>query len=106
MAADDVKHVLIEVGALLPLTSDEVVYDALIAVNDGRIVYAGPRNGAPNNYRGAEVIQGTGWCGHAGLRGHAHTRRRPFLGNLWTTKTSSRLFMSSGFRWRRPTTLS
>jgi 5-methylthioadenosine/S-adenosylhomocysteine deaminase len=48
---------LLEVGALLPLTSDEVVYDALVAVNDGRIAYAGPKANAPSRFEGAEVIR-------------------------------------------------
>lgn len=38
---------VVEAGALLPLTSDEVVYDAVIAIDDGRIEYAGPRSTAP-----------------------------------------------------------
>jgi cytosine/adenosine deaminase-related metal-dependent hydrolase len=38
---------LIETGAMLPMTEVEVVYDASIAVRDGRIVYAGPRSLAP-----------------------------------------------------------
>ena len=48
---------VIEVGALLPLTSDEVVYDALVAVNDSRIVYAGPKTDAPSRFQGREVIR-------------------------------------------------
>lgn len=47
---------VIEVGALLPLTSDEVVYDALVAVDDGRIVYAGPKADAPSRFEGSAVI--------------------------------------------------
>ena len=48
--------IVIEVGALLPLTSDEVIYDALVAIEDGRIAYAGTKAGA-DEFNAAEVIQ-------------------------------------------------
>jgi len=38
---------VIEAGALLPMTSDAVVYDAVVAIGDGGIVYAGARSAAP-----------------------------------------------------------
>jgi 5-methylthioadenosine/S-adenosylhomocysteine deaminase len=50
-------ELLIDVGALLPLTSDEVIYDAVVAVDEGRIVYAGSRAAAPAEYEGSEVIR-------------------------------------------------
>jgi cytosine/adenosine deaminase-related metal-dependent hydrolase len=48
--------IVVEVGALLPLSSDEVVYDALVAVDDGRIVYAGAKAGA-EEFSAAEIIR-------------------------------------------------
>lgn len=48
---------VVEVGALLPLTGDDVVYDAVVAVDQGRIVYAGPRDGASAPFIGSEVIR-------------------------------------------------
>lgn len=48
---------LIEVGALLPLTGDGVVYDAVVAVADGAIVYAGTRDSAPARFEAAQTIR-------------------------------------------------
>src|ERR1044072_8127677 len=47
---------LIETGAMLPMTDVDVVYDASIAVRGGRIVYAGPRSSAPA-FEANEVIR-------------------------------------------------
>ena len=32
---------IVRTGAMLPMTGPEVVYDALLAIHEGRIVYAG-----------------------------------------------------------------
>ena len=50
-------ELVVEAGAMLPLTSPEVVYDALIAVEDGRIVYAGPAEPARAEYAAKQVVR-------------------------------------------------
>jgi 5-methylthioadenosine/S-adenosylhomocysteine deaminase len=47
MAEHLAVDLLIETGAMLPMTDVDVVYDVSIAVREGRIVYAGPRSSAP-----------------------------------------------------------
>lgn len=48
---------LIETGAMLPMTGRDVVYNAVVAVKDARIVYAGPRDEAPQRFSAAETIR-------------------------------------------------
>jgi len=46
---------VVEATAMLPMTGPDVVYDALIAVRDGRIVWAGPRADAPHLRSGRRI---------------------------------------------------
>src|SRR5947207_2042505 len=41
---------VVETDALLPMTGRDVVYDAIVAVDDGEIVYAGPRDDARDRF--------------------------------------------------------
>jgi 5-methylthioadenosine/S-adenosylhomocysteine deaminase len=45
---------------MLSMAAPEVVYDALIAAKDGRIVYAGEAGRAPDEFAGAETIRQPG----------------------------------------------
>jgi 5-methylthioadenosine/S-adenosylhomocysteine deaminase len=51
---------VVEAGAMLSMAAPEVVYDALIAAKDGRIVYAGEAGRAPDEFIGAETIRQPG----------------------------------------------
>lgn len=68
------QHVdlLIRPQALLPMFDDSVVYDPLVAVKDGRIVYAGPASDAPEHYLSTETIDAPGSVVLPGLV-NAHT---------------------------------
>jgi 5-methylthioadenosine/S-adenosylhomocysteine deaminase len=48
---------IVETGAMLPMTGTDVVYDALVAVDDGKIVYAGEAAGTDERYTSERVIR-------------------------------------------------
>ena len=47
MLSEFAVDLLVETGAMLPMTESDVVYDAAVAVREGRIVYAGSRLEGP-----------------------------------------------------------
>jgi 5-methylthioadenosine/S-adenosylhomocysteine deaminase len=65
--------ILIQAGGMLPMTGDDVVHDAVIAVKDSRIVYAGPAADARDEYESDTVIGSPEMVVMPGLvNGHTH----------------------------------
>jgi 5-methylthioadenosine/S-adenosylhomocysteine deaminase len=65
--------ILIEAGGMLPMTGGDVVHDALVAVKDSRIVYAGPAADAKGEYESDTVIGTPDSVVMPGLvNGHTH----------------------------------
>jgi 5-methylthioadenosine/S-adenosylhomocysteine deaminase len=63
---------IIEVDAALPMLGQSILYDALIAIDDGRIVFIGDRETGRQAYSSQTVIGGSGTVALPGLI-NAHT---------------------------------
>ena len=74
---------VVRTGAMLPMTGPTVVYDALLAIDDGRFVYAGKRSSADYRYVGG----GERWPNRAGWRCRALSTRTP----MWEPTSSDGL---------------
>ena len=91
---------LLRAGAMLPMTDRSVVYDGLVAVKDGRIIFAGPARDAADQYSAARTIHNP----DAVLRPDSSTLTlmsgRTTLARSVTRRTSSPRCTTSGSRWR------